>query len=139
MIRKATKSDIDKINELGMNLHNNFKETYHMETEVTNPLAILYVYEESNEIKAYVYLINLEDNMDLLSIYVDNKVRHTGIGTSLIKYMQNNYPNKTITLEVSTKNQTALNLYQKMGFEKVGLRKNYYDNADGLVMKWGIK
>ncbi len=139
MIRKATKSDIDKINELGMNLHNNFKETYHMETEVTNPLAMLYVYEESNEIKAYVYLINLEDNMDLLSIYVDNKVRHTGIGTSLIKYMQNNYPNKTITLEVSTKNQTALNLYQKMGFEKVGLRKNYYDNADGLVMKWGIK
>jgi len=40
---------------------------------------------------------------------------------------------KQINLEVSSNNITAINLYKKYGFQKVGLRKNYYGNYDGIL------
>lgn len=40
-----------------------------------------------------------------------------------------------ITLEVNGKNLPAIHLYEKYGFEKVGIRKKYYDNKfDAYIM-----
>lgn len=40
-----------------------------------------------------------------------------------------------ITLEVNEKNLPAIHLYEKYGFEKVGIRKKYYDNKyDAYIM-----
>jgi len=40
-----------------------------------------------------------------------------------------------ITLEVNEINSPALHLYEKYNFEKVGLRKKYYDNKfDAYIM-----
>lgn len=42
---------------------------------------------------------------------------------------------KDITLEVNINNIPAINLYKKYGFEKVGVRKKYYNNLeDALIM-----
>ena len=39
------------------------------------------------------------------------------------------------TLEVSEQNEVAISLYSKFGFEKVGLRKKYYDGKfDAILM-----
>ena len=46
--------------------------------------------------------------------------------------------NKTITLEVSSKNEAAIALYKKSDFKEVGIRKNYYEDSDAIIMKWGI-
>ena len=40
---------------------------------------------------------------------------------------------KQINLEVSSNNTTAINLYQNCGFQKVGLRKNYYGKYDAIL------
>ena len=53
-------------------------------------------------------------------------------------YLQDNSNNKTITLEVSNKNENAILLYKKCGFKEVGIRKKYYIDSDAIVMKWGI-
>lgn len=39
-----------------------------------------------------------------------------------------------ITLEVAVNNKSALNLYKKLGFKIVTIRKNYYENSDGYLM-----
>jgi ribosomal-protein-alanine N-acetyltransferase len=42
-----------------------------------------------------------------------------------------------LTLEVRMSNAAAQRLYATFGFAPVGLRKNYYQNEDALVM-WAI-
>jgi len=41
-----------------------------------------------------------------------------------------------IFLEVRPSNKTAVALYKKLGFQKLGLRKNYYHNPieDAIIM-----
>ena len=77
------------------------------------------------------------DNIDLLSIFVSNNKRCQHFGSKLMKHLINEVKNQTITLEVSTKNNEAINLYKKYGFKEVGLRKNYYEDSDAVIMKWG--
>lgn len=140
MIRKASIKDVDKINELGNKLHNNFTQTYHMETEIDNNLSIVLVNEDNNLVNGYLYAQNFGDNIDLLSIYVDNSNRCQHIGSNLVKYLIDNYcyQGVTITLEVSESNTVALAFYEKLGFKIVNVRKNYYPDGDAYLMKWGI-
>lgn len=137
MIRKAKNSDIDKINNLGEQLHQDFKKLFHIETEINNEIAIVLVCEENNDINGYLYAQCL-DNIDLLSIFVDNKHRKKHIGTSLIKHLVDNYPDKDIILEVAEDNKAAIGLYEKLGFKTINIRKKYYNDKDALVMKRGI-
>lgn len=41
-----------------------------------------------------------------------------------------------LTLEVRASNASAIALYEKLGFQQAGLRRNYYDDPteDGLIM-----
>ena len=136
LIRKATEKDIEQINILGEQLHHNFIKTYHIETEIDNKMAIVLVAEKS-DIVGYLYAIDLEDNIDLLSIFVDKNSRYQHIGTELIEKLKSLSKDKTITLEVSSKNDAAITLYKKNDFKEVGIRKNYYENSDAIIMKWG--
>lgn len=138
LIRRAIKEDLNKINELGMNLHENFEKSFHIETEIDNPLAIVLVSVEDEVVNGYLYAINLDDNADIISIYVDenNRLRH--IGFDLVKKLQEICSKKTITLEVRVDNKKAINLYKKCGFREISIRKKYYQGSDGYLMKWGI-
>lgn len=40
-----------------------------------------------------------------------------------------------ITLEVRVDNVSAIRLYEKFGFEQVGIRKGYYKGIDGILMR----
>ncbi len=118
-------------------MHHNFIKNYHIETEIDNKIAIVLV-ADINNIVGYLYALDLGDNIDLLSIFVDKNSRYQHIGTDLIKLLKKLSFNKTITLEVSSKNEAAIALYKKNDFNEVGIRKNYYEDSDAIIMKWGI-
>ena len=52
-----------------------------------------------------------------------------------INYNINHLKSKSILLEVSSKNRNAYNLYSKLGFKIINIRKNYYADSDAYVMK----
>ncbi len=139
MIRQAKINDLIYINNLGSKLHKNFEKTYHMETEINNINSIVLVNEEEKKINAYLYAVKTIDNIDILSIFVEEKYRKKNIGSNLLKELINNnrYLKQSIMLEVSTNNTPAINLYKKMGFQIINIRKKYYENGDAYVMKWG--
>lgn len=63
------------------------------------------------------------------NIVVDEKYRKKGVATAIINKMIEyciEHRASFITLEVRESNTTAISLYEKMGFEKVGVRKNFY-------------
>lgn len=72
------------------------------------------------------------DEMELLMIAVTPAYQNHGIGrlllSSLLKSAELGKISK-IFLEVRS-NNPAQNLYQKMGFEKSGIRKSYYTGLD---------
>lgn len=136
MIRKAIIEDINTINILGEKLHNNFKKTFHIETEINNEFAIVLVCELECKVVGYVYAINLIDNFDLLSLFVSEDYRNNNVGKMLVRKLQEVVNDKPILLEVSDKNINAINLYNKTGFEIINVRKKYYEDSDALIMRW---
>lgn len=74
------------------------------------------------------------DELEILTICVHPSKQQKGVGSALISFLaayarQNNI--QKIFLEVSIKNLAAQGLYKKMGFQKIGVRKNYYKTQNG--------
>jgi ribosomal-protein-alanine N-acetyltransferase len=42
---------------------------------------------------------------------------------------------RSVFLEVRSRNNAAISLYKAAGFEQVGMRRGYYGDDDGVVMK----
>lgn len=137
MIRKAINGDIESINELGLELNNNFKKLFHIESEINNNFAIVLV-SDNDGIDGFLYALSFDDNIDLLGIVVNNEKRGQNIGSQLLEYLINNYcyHKCSITLEVSVENTPAIRLYKKLGFIEVNIRKKYYNGVDAILMKY---
>ncbi len=79
----------------------------------------------------------LMDEADIMNIVVKKDYRNQGIGSLLLENLidvSKNLNLTTITLEVMEENYPAIHLYRKLGFEQTGLRKNYYQDKNGLIM-----
>lgn len=137
MIRRASIDDIQEINNLGNKLHKNFEKLFHIETEINNKDAIVLSAIHDTKIIGYLYALLTPDNVDLISIVVDDNMRCQHIGTNLIQELIKITPDKTITLEVSSNNKPAIMLYKKNNFNEIAIRKKYYEDSDAIIMKWG--
>lgn len=72
-----------------------------------------------------------------MNIVVRKNKRQEGIGAKLLKEVfkiAKEWKAQSITLEVNEKNVPAIQLYQKFGFEQIGLRKKYYHNTDNAIL-----
>ena len=98
---------------------------------------------------AYCILFPAVDELHLLNITVSPHLRKLGLGQRMMAAIegvaaQQKMPR--IILEVRPTNTAALMLYQKLGYEQIGVRKNYYpvspetgSREDALVMAKSIK
>ena len=93
----------------------------------SNPFGKIIVYRENNEIIGYLYYSEIYENVEINMLEVKLNRRSEKIGTILMNLFTE-IVDKNITLEVSVKNHIAINLYKKYDFEKVAVRKNYYNN-----------
>jgi len=76
-----------------------------------------------------LFYIEKLSEYEILLIYVCKKYRNKGIGTKLLKKIEetkNNTCLKKIYLEVSKNNIKGISFYNKMKFKKIYTRKNYY-------------
>lgn len=92
------------------------------------------IYEEYFENIFAGYLITYDniDSLDIFEIAVDKNFRKKGLASKLLNRINDE---RKILLEVSEKNEVAINLYKKNGFKMISRRKNYYlDGSDAIVM-----
>lgn len=95
--------------------------------------------DEEGTIWGYIGVIIAVDEGDITNVSVKKEVQGQGIGTALIEELircMKEREVQTIFLEVRQSNAPAIALYEKMGFEKMGIRKNYYTDPteDGITM-----
>ena len=74
-----------------------------------------------------VYLL---DTADIYSVAVSAEYREKGVGKRLLEEFFSALPEdvNSVGLEVRESNIPAIKLYEKTGFERVGLRKNFYQD-----------
>ena len=82
----------------------------------------------------------------LLNIGIKKEERTLGYGEKLLNKMiiaAEVMGSKKIILEVRISNKSAYKLYEKLGFEEIGMRKNYYrlpqGREDAFVMSKSLK
>lgn len=88
-------------------------------------------FDENGDLIGYAGMWMSVDSGEITNVAVHPDYRRNGIASSLIdNLIQVCKVNKlsSITLEVRESNCKAISLYNKLGFKKVGLRKNYYKN-----------
>ena len=131
MIRDITNNDIDYINKLGLLYDPSFINKYNLNDYLNNPIYVIKCYEESGIIKGFIISTLIDSESEIHIVYVDEKYRKCGIATGLI----NSLVASSILLEVSVQNIAAYNLYNKLGFKEISIRKGYYNGVDAIVMK----
>lgn len=108
-------------------------------SELKNPLALWLVAVEDGEVCGYIGSQSVMGESDMMNVAVHPDHRRMGLGEKLVLALCDalSAENTSLALEVRASNAPAISLYEKLGFEQIGLRKNYYRNPkeDALILK----
>ncbi len=102
-----------------------------LDEDVENPLAKYFVCISCGKVIGYIGSRFIIDEIHITNVAVIPERRHEGIATDLIRAMLDFAAEQKcvlVTLEVRQGNVAARRLYEKMGFQTVGLRPRYYFN-----------
>lgn len=138
--RMMTLSDLDEIMEIERLSFKTPWSRESFESEIMhNNLAYYLVLEYKGHVVAYGGLWFVVDEGHITNIAVHPVCRGKGLGETLVREMVSFARAKDVrrmTLEVRTKNEPAIKLYEKIGFEGHGIRPGYYQDSgeDALIM-----
>ena len=124
---------LEDIKEIALLEKECFFEDAWSENNLISSISEDYLFEVityENKIIAYM-IVNIAglDFLELLNIAVKNEFRGNGLSKILMDSLVNKskeLKKDSILLEVRESNSVAISLYEKYGFKKVGMRKNYY-------------
>ena len=109
-------------------------------SELDNQWALWLVAEEDDVVTGYIGSQTSIDETDVMNVAVHPDYRRRGIAETLINALVTELKNRgshALMLEVRASNAPAIALYEKLGFQQVGCRKNYYRNPkeDALILR----
>ncbi len=109
-------------------------------TELNSRLSYWLVAVEDGEVVGYIGSQSVLGESDMMNVAVHPDHRRRGIAEMLVNALSHDLKeraNVCLTLEVRVSNAPAIALYEKLGFQQVGLRKNYYRNPkeDALILR----
>jgi ribosomal-protein-alanine N-acetyltransferase len=116
------------------------KDTFRGEIQnraISFPLVA--VHREDRRIVGYIIFWLIGDEAQINNVAVHPDYQGKGYGERLMRYaleQLREYRAHFVTLEVRVSNTRAFNLYKKLGFSVLGVRKEYYSNPteDAYVM-----
>jgi ribosomal-protein-alanine N-acetyltransferase len=88
----------------------------------------------------YLITSRYVDAWHIMNLAVTAASRRRGIASDLLDelfHLTDYDPRRGYTLEVRVSNASAIKLYERMGFERTGLRRAYYtDNREDAIVMW---
>lgn len=93
-----------------------------------------------DEVVGYIIFHISKDFTDIYKIYIREKNRRNGYGKKLIKEvekMAKRFNSSKLMIEVRSKNDNAINFYKKLGYKKISVRNDYYQNPsdDAIIFE----
>lgn len=111
-----------------------------VESELNNALSLWLVAMDGDKLVGYIGSQTVLGEGDMMNLAVSPECRRMGIGEGLVNALVaalSAKGAKRLALEVRASNAPAIALYEKLGFQIVGRRPNYYRNPkeDALIMR----
>ena len=137
---KIPEMNIDDLTIIKNNLLKDFDNFWTfdvLKNELECKNSLYFVAKLNNEILGFAGIKIILDECELMNIVTKKAYRKNGIGNLLLNLIINKSKELKLTkinLEVSNTNITAINLYKKAGFIKVGLRNKYYNNENSAIL-----
>lgn len=105
----------------------------------TKPENIYLVCENEEAVAGYCGMWTVLGEGSITNMAVAEAYRNQGVGAALLLELQKRGKEKAVNvlfLEVRESNVAARRLYEKMGFQDIGRRRNFYERPaeDALVM-----
>ena len=97
------------------------------------------VMRRGTELVGYGGVMYMLDEAHVTNIVVADSQRRTGLGTRLLAelcWRAVARGSSGLTLEVRASNEAAQALYTRFGFERVGIRRRYYENTEDAIVMW---
>ena len=143
LIRRMTQQDIPAVVEIEKQCFSIPWSEKSFEDSLLREDTIFLVCESETTIAGYMGLYLSFDEASVTNVAVSPDFRGKGYGEKLVaaaKEAAKQAGAECIFLEVRQSNVPALSLYKKLGFENLGIRKNFYEHPveDAIIMKVGI-
>ncbi len=108
--------------------------------ELDNKLSLWLTAVEDGRVLGYAGSQTVFEDADILNVCTAPAARRRGIAEALMRELERQLIPRgaeQITLEVRASNEPAIALYQKLGYQQIGLRKNYYEKPreDAVLMQ----
>lgn len=144
-IISMTSAHVAQIAELEKRCFNDPWSENSIASELNNRLSCWLVALEGDVVIGYVGSQTVLGETDMMNIAVHPDYRNQGVAKNLIQTLMDTLSGQgshSLMLEVRQSNEPAKNLYASLGFETVGIRKNYYrnpkENALILRKEWSL-
>jgi len=88
-----------------------------------------FLLKQQEQILGYAMISVAVQECHILNICIKKEMQGKGLGRYLLEFLLEEAKEldaKSVFLEVRASNQGAMQLYQSMGFNELGIRKNYY-------------
>ena len=139
ILRKGRESDLKNVLKIEVMAYENPYWSQNMIFEVlaNKTDKRLWIYEVDNDVVGFIIDMRHKDEISLLNIAIHKCLQGMGHGFRMLKKYIKSLPGKySIYLEVNKNNIKALNMYSKLNFERVSIRKSYYtDGGDAINMQ----
>ena len=109
-----------------------------LRAELENVLTALVFERVDGRIAAFAFGRVVTDEAELFQIGTLPEYRGRGLAKALLERLHGKMRERGAAvcfLEVRSRNAAAISLYERSGYERVSVRKNYYPDDDAVVMK----
>ena len=94
----------------------------------------LWIYEVDNDVIGFIIDMRFKDEISLLDVVIHRSLQGMGHGLNMLKKYIEGFPREcSIYLEVKKNNIKALNMYSKLNFERINIRKAYYNDGNDAI------
>ena len=139
LIREMNLADLDQVMKIETQAFSDHWPRSAYEYELNeNPYSTLYVGVKDDSIVGVCGLYHLFEEAQIITLATHVNWRKQGIAQALLNKMIEEADLQgccTFSLEVRISNDAAISLYEKNGFIKINIRKEYYkDGEDAYLM-----
>lgn len=139
MIRRMQQKDLDQVVLIEQSIFSLPWSRRGFEDSMRNPGNLYLVAEEQGEIQGYCGVWGIAGEGQICNVAVKQEARNQGIATAMLTELLKEGKEmglNAFTLEVRVSNNAAIRVYQRLGFQGVGIQKNSYarPTEDALIM-----
>jgi ribosomal-protein-alanine N-acetyltransferase len=140
-LRRLELTDLDEVEEIERASYPTPWSRAMFVAELRKPGSLaLGAFSGEHELVGYAFVSRYVDAWHVMNVAVSDGFRRRGVATALLERLFEvtaTDARRGYTLEVRVSNDDAIRLYERLGFERRGIRRGYYtDNREDALIMW---